>query len=143
MQLYKALQTPTLLDAMSRILLIENQTRLGVFMGMRLMDAGHDVGKVETPDLVAERLSSGPPDVIVFNTGLPAREKADFISSWREACPRVKILEVSENPLIIGRQTEDLERVGAPDAFLEIPFDFSDLIVAVDDLMAAKEQGAL
>jgi DNA-binding response OmpR family regulator len=68
---------------MARLLLIENQTRLGAFMGMSLMDDGHEVAKVQTPEEVAGRLSDSTPDLLIFNTGLPAREKSEFIAAWR------------------------------------------------------------
>jgi hypothetical protein len=59
---------------------------------MSLLDAGHEVAKVATADEVADRLLHEPPDIVLFNTGLPAALKSDFISSWRTLGAASKII---------------------------------------------------
>ena len=120
---------------MAQILVIENQTRLGAFLGMALMDAGHDVGMVATADLVTERLAASAPELIIFNTGLPAKEKSELIAAWRDANQAVKVLEISENPLIIATGAEDMSKVGAPEAYLGIPFDFAEFLRLVTEMV--------
>lgn len=116
---------------MPRILVIENNTTLGAFISLDLIDGGYEVSKVGDPSLVAERLLENAPDLIIFNTGLPSREKAEFIGAWRQLSSTVKVLELSENPLIVGRDGEDPNLIAAPDGFLGIPFQFNELEEAV------------
>jgi DNA-binding response OmpR family regulator len=106
---------------MTHILIVESALFLGRVVGLTLLDAGFQVALVKEPEDVLERLQENPPQLIVFNTGLPAEAKSAFIRSWREQAPDVKVLEISENPLIIASPSSSLD-VGRADRYLTTPF---------------------
>ena len=124
---------------MARILLIENHSSLGRLIGLYLLDAGYEVSKVETPEEAEGRLADpSHPDVIVFNTGLPPEQKSAFIYGWRQRAPGTKILEISEDPLIVAPGASTLERVGAADAYLTTPFDFARISEVITECLGQE-----
>jgi len=117
-------------------LLVENQSSLGRFVGMALMEAGYAVSKVSTPEEVGPMLAPSPPDLIIFNTGLAVEDKSMFIYTWREQVPALKVLEISEEPLIkTGASSIDLATLDAPNAILSIPFTLEELPAKVEALL--------
>ena len=80
-------------------------------------------------------------DVVVFNTGLSPQLKSDFIYGWREVVPTIKILEISEEPLIKSAAGIDMQKVGAPDAYLAIPFLIDELPAAIEALLPGDAIG--
>src|SRR6185295_4482891 len=119
-----------------RILLVENLATMGHVIGAYLMDAGFEIARVTTPDEATERLDLAPPDLIIFNTGMPAEMKSSYINQWRARAPATKILEISEYPLIIA-PTINPSDVGAADMYVPIPFDFDRLPEFVAECLAS------
>ena len=126
-------------DRIPQILLIENVSGLGRVLGISLLEAGYAVSKVNQPEDVEARIVNSPVDVVVFNTGLAAQLKSDFIHGWRQVAPTIKILEISEEPLIKSAAGIDMEKVGAPDGYLAIPFLIEELPNAVESLLKGEE----
>ena len=110
-----------------RILLVENLATMGHVIGAYLMDAGFEIARVTTPDEATERLELQQPDLIIFNTGLPAELKSSYINRWRAVAPATKILEISEYPLIVAGGSLLASEIGAADMYVQIPFDFDKL----------------
>jgi DNA-binding NtrC family response regulator len=123
----------------ARILLVENNSLLGRLLSMYLLDDGHEVSRVNGASETQERLLDSSLDLIIFNTGLPAEEKARFINSWREVAPTVSVLEISVSPLIIANAGTDFDAVGKPDAYLPIPLDFDALPDVIKDCLEARQ----
>ena len=105
---------------MSQILVVEGELFLGRLVGLTLLEAGFEVALVKEPEDVHERLSSTAPDVIVFNTGLPAGRKSEFIRGWRATREEIKVVEISEYPLIAAADTTSVD-VGKADVYLTPP----------------------
>jgi len=120
----------------SRILLVENLEGMGRMIAVYLLSSGYELATTNEPDSVEPRLVTDPPDLIIFNTGMEAETKSSYISHWREAVPQLKILEISPNPYIL-RGNVPVQEIGAPDRFLDIPFDLDGLSAAVEECLRA------
>src|SRR4051812_36813645 len=113
---------------MAHVLLVESEATLGKVLGWYLLEDGFQVSRVANPEDVAAKLGAEPAaDLILFNTGLPTESKSVFIRSWRELAPEVRVLEVSEDGFFRASQAVDLSQIGFPDAFVNIPIDWSKL----------------
>jgi DNA-binding response OmpR family regulator len=119
-----------------RILLIEHLERLGRVIALYLLSAGYELATTSDPEAVEPRLVTDPPDLLIFNTGMAAEEKSFYISRWRGAVPNLKVLEISPNPYIWASHVQPKD-VGAPDLFLDVPFDLDELGAAVEGCLNA------
>jgi DNA-binding response OmpR family regulator len=118
-----------------RILLIENLETMGRMIALYLLSSGYELATTSDPEAVEPRLVTDPPDLIVFNTGMEAAMKSSYISRWREAVPSLRILEISPNPYIWKGNIAPQD-IGAPDRFLNIPFDLDGLGSAVEQCLS-------
>jgi DNA-binding NtrC family response regulator len=117
-----------------RILLIDNLERMGRMVALYLLSCGSELASTNDPEAVEPRLVTDPPDLLIFNTGMEAERKSAYISRWRDAVPNLKILEISPNPYIWNASVQ-MPDVGAPDRFLEIPFELEGLGDAVAECL--------
>jgi DNA-binding response OmpR family regulator len=115
---------------------------MGRMIALYLLSSGYELATTNDPDAVEPRLVTDPPDLIIFNTGMQAEIKSSYISRWREAMPNIRIMEISPNPYIWSSSVAPQD-VGAPDRFLDIPFDLEGLGQAVKECLAspADESG--
>ncbi|HWO72382.1 MAG TPA: hypothetical protein VNN21_02385, partial [Dehalococcoidia bacterium] len=81
---------------MARILVIENQSLLGKWIGLNLADAGHIVIQVRQPEDAHAQIQTSSPDLVIFNTGLPAAIKGAYVRRWRQLRPETRILDITD-----------------------------------------------
>jgi DNA-binding NtrC family response regulator len=115
---------------MASVVLIENDAPIVRLLGWFLVDAGHAVVAIDNVMAATEHVRTELPDVVVFNSSLPASAKLPFVSEWRQIHPRLGVVDVS-------RRSATLERApytGA-DAYLQMPFDADHLLSAISDVL--------
>jgi len=120
----------------ARILVIENQSLLGKWIGLNLADAGHVVIQVRRPEEAHVQIETSRPDLVIFNTGLPAEVKGLFIRHWRELQPKTRVLDI----------TDDADGAEAgpggwseADSYVRVPFMMERLIEVVEGLLDSDD----
>lgn len=123
---------------MSKVLLIEDSPPLSRIIDWILTEAGHDVRVVTTPEACDQEARLSPPDVVVFNTGMPFEDKLEHIGCIREAAPDARIVELhqsgSGSTAAGAPRTSGVQTGGVVDGYLSVPFHADDLLHVVDQL---------
>jgi DNA-binding response OmpR family regulator len=113
-----------------RILLVEDDSLIGMFLGMTLEQMGHDVCAIETTEAgavaAAERFR---PDLMIVDAGLSAGDGVDAV---------VRILAQRPTPYVFasGDTTKVLARFPGS-VVIRKPFDDTDLARAIQRAMEA------
>ena len=125
--------------AMARVLLVEDEEPLSRLISWALLDAGHEVGVVTTPEAAVERLSTYVPDVVVFNTVIAHDQKDSWMARIRETAAEARILDVSDEKNARASGIIGASRDGASaDGSLGLPFPEARLLEAIDRLLAGE-----
>jgi DNA-binding response OmpR family regulator len=122
-----------------RVLVVEDDQTLGVFLQKGLMLEGHDVDLVGDGDAALELARQQAPDLMVLDLGLPCRDGTDVLEVMRKEFGATAIL------VLTGR-SEVKERVrcldlGADDFVLK-PFSFHELMARCRALLRRRERFA-
>jgi DNA-binding NtrC family response regulator len=118
---------------MASIVLIESDVPLVRLLGWFLIDAGHAVVAIDNVMAATEHVRTELPDVVVFNSSLPASGKLPFVSEWRQIHPKLGVVDVSRGPA----SAERAAYTGA-DAYLQMPFDADHLLTTISDVLARR-----
>jgi DNA-binding response OmpR family regulator len=119
---------------MSKVLLIEDSPPLSRIIDWILSEAGHDVRVVTTPAACNEEARLSPPDIVVFNTGMPFEEKLEHIGCIRDAAPDARIVELQSSGSADAQRVSGIQTGGVVDGYLSVPFHADDLLNVVDQL---------
>jgi DNA-binding response OmpR family regulator len=122
-----------------RVLVVEDDRALGVFLQKGLTFEGHDVEWVGDGDAAVERARRWAPDLVVLDLGLPQRDGREVLAVLSEELSRSSIL------VLTGRADVE-ERVrclnlGADD-FLPKPFSFQELTARCRAILRRRERYA-
>jgi DNA-binding response OmpR family regulator len=122
-----------------RILVVEDDPALGVFLQKGLMLEGHDVDWVGDGDAALEMAAQQPPDLMVLDLGLPRRDGTEVLEIMRRDFQGTVIL------VLTGRsQVQERVRcldLGADDFVLK-PFSFHELMARCRALLRRRERFA-
>ncbi|MGI4828463.1 MAG: response regulator transcription factor [Janthinobacterium lividum] len=107
-----------------KVLIVEDDRALGLFLQKGLKLEGHDTTWVEDGELALERLGADCPDLMVLDLGLPRRDGMEVLQELRNLSPATAVL------VLTGRNNLE-ERIrclnlGADDCLLK-PFSFHEL----------------
>jgi DNA-binding response OmpR family regulator len=122
-----------------RVLVVEDDQTLGIFLQKGLMLEGHDVELVADGDAALELATQQAPDLMVLDLGLPCRDGTEVLEAMRKEFQGTAIL------VLTGR-SEVQERVrcldlGADDFVLK-PFSFHELMARCRALLRRRERFA-
>ena len=122
-----------------RVLVVEDDRALGVFLQKGMALAGHDAEWVGDGETALERAAEVRPDLIVLDLGLPRRDGVEVLAAMRALAPNTSVL------VLTGRTRLD-ERIrcldlGADD-FLLKPFSFHELAARCRAILRRKERFA-
>ena len=115
-----------------KVLVVEDQQRLGQFLERGLREATYTVRWVRTCKDALDALAESPYDVIVLDLGLPDGDGIDMLRQWRESG--------FNEPVLILSARDSLEyrikglNIGADD-YLPKPFSFEELLARVRSLV--------
>jgi DNA-binding response OmpR family regulator len=122
-----------------RVLVVEDDRALGVFLQKGLMIEGHDVEWVGDGDAALETAAQMTPDLMVLDLGLPRRDGTEVLEIMRRDLPGTPIL------VLTGRsQVQERVRcfdLGADDFVLK-PFSFHELMARCRALLRRRERFA-
>lgn len=107
-----------------RVLVVEDDRALGLFLQKGLKLEGHEVDWVGDGETATERAAENPPDLMVLDLSLPKRDGTEVLAEVHARCPETSVL------VLTGRSQVE-ERVqclngGADDCLLK-PFSFHEL----------------
>jgi DNA-binding response OmpR family regulator len=109
---------------MMRVLVVEDDVALAVFLQKGLKLEGHEVECAGDGEVAMERLRTGCVDLMLLDLSLPRRDGIEVLKAVRERCPETAVL------VLTGRS--ELEHrvyclnAGADD-YLQKPFSFHEL----------------
>jgi DNA-binding response OmpR family regulator len=122
-----------------RVLVVEDDRALGVFLQRGLTFEGHDVEWVGDGDAAVERARRWAPDLVVLDLGLPQRDGHEVLAVLSEESARSSVL------VLTGRgEVEERVRclnLGADD-FLPKPFSFQELTARCRAILRRRERYA-
>ena len=122
-----------------RVLVVEDDRALGVFLQKGLTYEGHEVEWVGDGDAAVERARHWTPDLVVLDLGLPQRDGHEVLAILSEESSRSSVL------VLTGRgEVEERVRclnLGADD-FLPKPFSFQELTARCRAILRRRERYA-
>jgi DNA-binding response OmpR family regulator len=120
-----------------RVLVVEDDRALGVFLQKGLTFEGHEVEWVGDGDAAVERARNWAPDLIVLDLGLPQRDGREVLAALSEEASRSSVV------VLTGRgEVEERVRclnLGADD-FLPKPFSFQELTARCRAILRRRER---
>ena len=121
-----------------RVLVVEDDRALGLFLQKGLKLEGHDVDWVGDGETALERASENPPDLIVLDLSLPRRDGTEVLHEVHRRWGETSVL------VLTGRsQVEERIRClnqGADDCLLK-PFSFHELSARCRAILRRRSQG--
>jgi DNA-binding response OmpR family regulator len=122
-----------------RVLIVEDDAALGVFLQKGLKLEGHDVAWVGDGETALEEVEQFRPDLIVLDLSLPRKDGTEVLEELRARCDDTAVL------ILTGRSMVE-ERVkclnlGADDCLLK-PFSFHELTARCRALLRRRERYA-
>src|SRR5437588_7625265 len=121
-----------------KVLIVEDQERLGSFLEQGLKECSYTVQWVKTCAAARDALAESPFDVILLDLGLPDGDGIDLLRQWRASGFNEPVLILSARDSVEDR-VKGLD-VGADD-YLPKPFSFEELLARVRSL--ARRQSAV
>jgi DNA-binding response OmpR family regulator len=115
-----------------KVLIVEDQQRLGQFLEQGLRECSHTPRWVRTCKEAKDALADSPYDVILLDLGLPDGDGIDLLRQWRASGFNEPVLILSARDSVQDR-VKGLD-VGADD-YLPKPFSFEELLARVRSLM--------
>jgi DNA-binding response OmpR family regulator len=122
-----------------RVLVVEDDPALAVFLQKGLMLEGHQVSRAVNGDAALEMAEHQAPDLVVLDLGLPCRDGVEVLELLRRDWPSALVL------VLAGRSNVQ-ERVhcldlGADDFVLK-PFSFHELMARCRALLRRRDRSA-
>jgi DNA-binding response OmpR family regulator len=122
-----------------RVLVVEDDPALAVFLQKGLMLEGHEVSRAADGDAALEMATQLEPDLVVLDLGLPRRDGTEVLELLRRDLP-------SSLVLVLTGRTNVQERVrcldlGADDFVLK-PFSFHELMARCRALLRRRDRFA-
>ena len=115
-----------------KVLIVEDQHRLGQFLEKGLKEVAYTPKWVRTCADARDALADSPFDVIVLDLGLPDGDGIDLLRQWRQSGFNEPVLILSARDTVEDR-IKGLD-VGADD-YLPKPFSFEELLARVRSLV--------
>jgi DNA-binding response OmpR family regulator len=115
-----------------KVLIVEDQERLGQFLERGLKECTYTVSWVRTCKDALDALAESSYDVVVLDLGLPDGDGIDMLRKWRTAGFNEPVLILSARDSVEDR-IKGLD-VGADD-YLPKPFSFEELLARVRSLV--------
>ena len=118
--------------AIMKILVVEDQRRLGVLLKQGLTEAGYVVGCANSCATARDALCDTSYDAIVLDLGLPDGDGLDLLRQWRKSGFNEPVIILSARDTVQDR-IEGLD-VGADD-YLPKPFSLQELLARLRSLL--------
>ena len=125
---------------MSRILIVDDEPHVRSMLERVLRKANHDVETAENGKEALYVQKERPVDLIVTDIIMPEKEGLETITELRKFFPAVKIIAISGGGRIGPAQYLKMAAILGADRTFSKPFNPSELIAAVEELLAPGEE---
>ena len=115
-----------------KILIVEDQERLGQFLERGLKEQAYTVTWVRTCADAKDALADSGYDLVVLDLGLPDGDGIDLLRGWRRAKFNEPVLILSARDAVADR-IQGLD--GGADDYLAKPFSFEELLARIRSLV--------
>ena len=120
-----------------RVLVVEDDRALGLFLQKGLMLEGHTVEWVGDGDAAVEYASAYQPDLMVLDLGLPGRDGLEVLGELRGRFAQTSVLVLTDRNEV--QEPIRCLNLGADDCLLK-PFSFHELTARCRAILRRKEQ---
>jgi two-component system alkaline phosphatase synthesis response regulator PhoP len=121
---------------MSRVLVIDDESTVGVVLRLAFDAKGHETVVAEDGRSGIELALSEPPDAIVLDLMMPRVNGYDVLDALRNADGMEEVPVLVLTAVVLSSERERCLSAGA-DAVMTKPFDPRDVVEALDDLLLA------
>ncbi len=125
---------------MSRILIVDDDPHVRQMLERVLRKAGHDVETAENGQEALQVHRERPADMIVTDIIMPEKEGLETITELRKSFPAVRIIAISGGGRIGPAQYLKMAEILGADRTFSKPFNPSELIAAVEELLAPYKE---
>src|SRR5579863_9986704 len=115
-----------------KVLIVEDQRKLGMLLKQGLTEAGYMVGLAASCAAARDALSETPYDAIVLDLGLPDGDGLELLQQWRKSGFNEPVIILSARDAVQDR-IKGLD-VGADD-YLPKPFSLQELLARLRSLL--------
>ena len=115
---------------MKRILLVEDDLRIGIALKIRLSAAGYDVVIADGVNKALDTIANALPDIAVLDVNLPDGDGIELMQTIVQKAPNTNVVIMTASRLP-GLREQAIDK-GAV-AFLEKPFVSTELLNAIAD----------
>jgi CheY-like chemotaxis protein len=122
---------------MSRVLVIDDESTVGLILRLALDAKGHDTVVAEDGNSGIELALTEHPDAIVLDLMMPRVTGYDVLDALRGADEMVDVPVIVLTAVTLSRERERCLSEGAA-AVITKPFDPADVVDALDDLLFAR-----
>jgi two-component system chemotaxis response regulator CheY len=122
---------------MSRVLVIDDESTVGLILRLALDAKGHDTVVAEDGSSGIELALTGHPDAIVLDLMMPRVNGYDVLDALRGADGMDDVPVIVLTAVTLSRERDRCLSEGAA-AVITKPFDPADVVDALDDLLLAR-----
>jgi DNA-binding response OmpR family regulator len=126
---------------MSRVLVIDDESIVGVILRLALDAKGHETVVAEDGQTGIEMARAERPDAIVLDLMMPGVNGFDVLSAFHGSAELEDVPVLVLTAVTVSRARERCLSEGA-DAVMTKPFDPGDVAEAVDSLLSVSTQGS-
>jgi len=118
------------------ILIVDDEPGIRELLGIMLESSGHTVATAEDGIQAPKVMATRAIDVVITDLLMPERDGLEFITEVRKKYPSVKIIAMSGGGHIARDSYLRIAKTFGAHFLLEKPFNQSDVLAAVDAVMA-------
>ena len=122
-----------------RVLIVEDDAALGLFLQKGLKLEGHEVSWVGDGEAALEHMQQNRPDLVVLDLSLPKKDGMEVLEEMRGRCDATSVLVLTGRSMVEDRVK--CLNLGADDCLLK-PFSFHELTARCRALLRRRERFA-
>ncbi len=121
---------------MARILIVDDEVKIGRLLEADLRDAGHDASSTTDPHEALARVIKSPPDVVVTDLRMDAMDGITLLERIRESAAQVDVIVMTAYASL--ETALETMRRGAYDYIIK-PFQTEELLMLIDRLSSRRK----
>ncbi len=122
---------------MKTILLIDDETDILLLLQRILENAGYNVMTAENGKIADRLLALHSFDLVITDIIMPEKDGMEVIFQLRQTSPGIKIIAISGGGKLAPEGYLKMAEIAGANAIIQKPFESSDLITVVDDLLTS------
>lgn len=120
---------------MSRILVVDDQPEIRDILRTLLESEGYEVSAAEEGRGALKQHADVPADLVIVDLVMPGMNGLDMIREFRQRYGTVKIIAMSGAQHYMVDKNLESSRINGADRSFKKPFDLTQLLTAIEDLL--------